>query len=296
MTEPVTPVAPEPGSEAILSPHRRAQFFVTLAVLVCVVLFWWTGKLLHIPVHRSYEDSVFQQPHWLLVYLVIAVLFCACVAIGTILAGHAWFYAGLFSAALGLAALSMRGGPSRYVYLWAQATDRGRFVFFDLFIELLLLIMIVAAAWRFIWKRGIAALPTLTAAELEASDDGKLFTALAIQVVVMAAIMLVLTPTDSKKGVLVSIAVASLAATGAAAQSSEDRRLGGLFWFGPFVVGSLGYLTAFISPPADWMTGTLSGLLAPLARPLPLDYASVGAAAAMLGYWLSGAHPEGVTN
>jgi len=36
-----------------------------------------------------------------------------------------------------------------------------------------------------------------------------------------------------------------------------------------------------------WKSGQGGGLLAPLARPLPLDYASLGTAGAILGYWTS---------
>ena len=33
--------------------------------------------------------------------------------------------------------------------------------------------------------------------------------------------------------------------------------------------------------------GIVGGMVPPLARPLPLDYASMGPAGAMLGYWVS---------
>jgi hypothetical protein len=33
-------------------------------------------------------------------------------------------------------------------------------------------------------------------------------------------------------------------------------------------------------------TGRVTGVFAPLARPLPLDYASFGTAGALLGYWM----------
>jgi hypothetical protein len=53
-----------------------------------------------------------------------------------------------------------------------------------------------------------------------------------------------------------------------------------------------GYLFAWISPPAGVEFGRPGygtgggGFLVALARPLPLDYASVGTAGALLGYWM----------
>jgi hypothetical protein len=61
------------------------------------------------------------------------------------------------------------------------------------------------------------------------------------------------------------------------------------YWAGPLVVGLAGYLWAFIASPAGSVIGRAGidgGFLAALARPLPLDYASLGTAGAILGYWM----------
>jgi hypothetical protein len=58
----------------------------------------------------------------------------------------------------------------------------------------------------------------------------------------------------------------------------------------PMVVGMVGYLLAFALVRATDLAigrpGNSGGVLAALARPLPLDYASVGTAGALAGYWI----------
>src|SRR5262245_65668565 len=46
------------------------------------------------------------------------------------------------------------------------------------------------------------------------------------------------------------------------------------FWLGPLVVGVLGYVLQYFAP-TDWMIGDARGFFAPLARPMPLDYAGL---------------------
>ena len=57
------------------------------------------------------------------------------------------------------------------------------------------------------------------------------------------------------------------------------------------IVGVFGYLFAYLAfcstDPITWKSGTGGGTLAALARPLPLDYASLGTAGALVGYWTS---------
>jgi len=90
--------------------------------------------------------------------------------------------------------------------------------------------------------------------------------------------------------VLAAVFVASLLAT-LLAYSFAPVRPSVWFWMGPLVVGVIGYASGYVNwgrgGPSLWKAGLASGFFAPLARPLPLDYASLGPAGAILGYWVS---------
>jgi hypothetical protein len=62
------------------------------------------------------------------------------------------------------------------------------------------------------------------------------------------------------------------------------------YWPGPLIVGILGYVFAYVTIPREALfigrPGLAGGFLAALARPLPLDYASIGTAGALIGYWM----------
>jgi hypothetical protein len=63
------------------------------------------------------------------------------------------------------------------------------------------------------------------------------------------------------------------------------------FWLAPIVCGIAGYTWTWLSTsPAQLAIGEPGGLLAPLARPLPLDYASIGVSAALWRYVQSRSH------
>jgi hypothetical protein len=57
------------------------------------------------------------------------------------------------------------------------------------------------------------------------------------------------------------------------------------FWCGPFVVGLIGYIMAASGQDSSLAIGSPTGFFAALARPLPIDYASMGPAGAIIGYW-----------
>jgi hypothetical protein len=109
--------------------------------------------------------------------------------------------------------------------------------------------------------------------------------AMAAQVVGMIFLMLLLAPTDKKAQVMWAIAIASFLSA-LASHSLFPARPSMWFWSAPFIVAVIGYVCALIGgePPAG---GDVPGILPALARPLPLDYATVGPAAALLGYWTS---------
>jgi hypothetical protein len=108
--------------------------------------------------------------------------------------------------------------------------------------------------------------------------------ALVAQTASMAILVLVLLATPQKKQVLAGLFLAGLVATAVAEQFFADRSAARWYWVAPLVVGILGYVAGYISP--DGMEiGDLKSNFAPLARALPLDYASLGMAGVLVGYW-----------
>ena len=56
------------------------------------------------------------------------------------------------------------------------------------------------------------------------------------------------------------------------------------YWIAPLAAGTRGYIAGFKSPDG-LETGDLTSTFAALCRVLPLDYASLGMAGVMVGYW-----------
>lgn len=277
------------GGETIFTAYRITQFFVIVASVVCIVLFWWAGKSLGIPADRGYNASVLQQPHWPLVLVSIYIVFAVCLVLGTLVSGRWWFFGGLFAAVVGLSVLSIRGGPIHYVLFDAQSTGSPQRVFSSLAVETILLFIPIALAWTFLWGRYERALPP--SKPKGSSADLPLGVTIIAQVVFTGVILLVFAATDAKKQVLVSVFLASLIGSALADHATPHRQAARWFWIGPMAVGVIGYVLAYFNATA-WTTGAATGAFAGLARPLPLDYASAGAAGALLGYWVGTERPR----
>jgi hypothetical protein len=288
-----TEATPEPAGGTIFTPYRRTQFFVLLACVICFLLFWWAGRALRIPVDVGFEDSLLQQPHWPLVMLSEYVLFVVCLLLGTLIAGWTWPFAGVFSATIGLIALSARGGPMRYVLFRAAANGSAQRAYLLLMAEQVLLFVPIAIAWWALHRRYDARLPVPQSTGAEDTKDAaapNTLMAVVTQLLAMGFVVLLFVPTDSKKQVLIGVFIAGIVGSALAEYLFPDRKAGGLYWVGPLLVGFIGYLLAHWAG-ADFTIGIPQGNFAPLARVLPLDYASAGAAGALLGYWVGAERP-----
>lgn len=281
--------APKGGT--IFTAYRITQFFVVIACVVCVLLFRWGGKSLGIPAERGFDDSVLQQPHWPLVLISIYVIFAVCLVLGTLISGRWWFFGGLFSAAVGLAAMSALGGPMRYVLFDAQARGASQRIFITLAIETILLFIPIALAWSYFWKRFDVALPAPEEGKSPKPAQTPIGVAIVAQIAFTGAIILLLAATDAKKQVLMSAFLGGLIGAALADYAAPHRQALRWYWVGPLAVAVIGYLLAYInSTPTT--NGLPQGAFAALARPLPLDYASLGAAGALLGYWAAADRPR----
>ena len=273
-----------------LTPYQRNRLLLTIAATLACLLFWFAGQWFHIPEHPGFEMSLAVQPSPAMDLALTGIVLCAATAVGTAVAGTIRFDAGLFAGAIGLAALSSRGGPMRYV----TQSAAGRGVFLGMAIEILVLGALLGLAWFGLWllyRRGRLAGDALRDGLVDQPHaTGERVFALLVQSAVTAALVLLLAQTDEKKQVLAAVCIASFCAT-LVAYAVSPVRPSVWYWAGPIVVGAFGYLIAYFTyagtPPVMWKNGAGGGALAALARPLPLDYASLGTAGAIAGYWTS---------
>lgn len=274
---------PDPVNRSIIfNTYQKARFLLGLAAVIAFIVFWYLGHSFHIPFDRNYDDSLLQQPSAAVDFVIVAIGLALSVIIGTIIAGPVRYDAGLCTAGLGLLALSARGGPMRYV-LFDHSTPQ---VYLSLLIELMLLLALFIAMiylQKFFhtlgWLRDDARRDGLPDME---HSLGEKFQAAAVQIVIMAVLMYFLAATDRKFQVIAAVGVASFLGT-IAAHTMFPVRPSIWFWAGPFVVGAAGYIWAY-SQGGDYQIGVTAN---PLARALPLDYASIGVSAAIVGYWMS---------
>src|SRR3954467_8315956 len=103
----------EPRTFALINPSQRSRLLISLSAIACFALTWGAGALFQIPTHRGFEASLLIGSPWS-TWIVVIILVFLNVCIGTLIAGSIRYDAGLFSACIGLAALSYRGGPIRY--------------------------------------------------------------------------------------------------------------------------------------------------------------------------------------
>ncbi|HEY8667843.1 MAG TPA: hypothetical protein VIL86_14340 [Tepidisphaeraceae bacterium] len=290
MTEAMLPPdAADPKPEESLFARRLAQTLFTVAMVACFALFWWAGTLFRIPYHYRFEDSLLQQPMWVVSFLVIVVVYVVATALAMLITGSMHFIAGLLAATLGMTALTMRGGAMRCILFYTQASGGSVSIFLNLAFELILLAAPVVAVWLYTFS-----LRHRTQAALEIDEPPKeplihdqaaqQALALLVQVVIMAIALMLLCATDAKKQAVISVGVAAFAGTSIAEYMFPAARMGKWYWLGPIAVGVVGYLSAYFNADG-WQIARLHNLLAPLARPIPMDYASAGLAGALAGLW-----------
>jgi hypothetical protein len=261
----------------------RDKTLLTIGSIIAFALFATVARVCSIPQLPGYEATLFSPPSPLLALLVTAITLIAATLLCSLIAGVIHFEGGLFCAAVGMAALSTRGGPMRYVLMYApDASVYGRLAF-----ETALLFGCVAGGWYVLL---VLRDNNLLRGEPLRDDDPDALPmqgamALVAQVVGMMFLIVLLAQTDQKAQVIWSVAIASLLAS-LAAHSLFPARPSPWFWSAPFIVAIIGYLCAW-SGPWPIVGGQVGGPLPALARPLPLDYASVGTAGSLLGYWTS---------
>jgi hypothetical protein len=299
--------------------HRHTQWVLLGAAASAFALFWWVAEVLGIPAHPGYRGSLLKQPVGgaLLAVVVAAVLVLGTAAVVTRLARRHWAYAGVLAASAGLAAWAFRGGPVGYVLIAPDAVNLNTGVFFGLAVEMLVLGVVVGAAWLVVLPRFAGPLlaggsdaptplvPVPTGATssgvtssgmspLVPRPDAAVLTAVLAQALLVGVGVALLVPNAEKKQAAFGVLAACFLATAIAQHYFHDEKVARWYWAGPILVGVLGYLlNAFGAGAREAVeTGRLVGSFAALARPIPLDYAGAGVAGALMGYWIGSDHPD----
>ncbi len=267
----------------LLSSYNKARSLLFIAALVCFLLFWFAAGLLGVPRYPGYEASLllFNPLSGMLLVLVGMVI---AALIGSLIAGTIRFDAGIVAATLGVMAISVRGGRMESILLGAD----GPRVYIVMMVETLVLFGFIATAWAVLWGLLRAGMLQDDAARdgVRNVDDSmnQQLLAMVAQAIILALLLLLLCRTDQKPQVIAALGISSFLATIAAYQLFPVRP-SVWYWCGPLLVAMIGYGLAYLDP-IGWEMGKAGNTFGALARPLPLDYAGVAPAGAIVGYWM----------
>ena len=265
---------------SIFGPRKMTQALLLVLTVLSCAIFSYGASFVHWPNERGVQGSLAQPPSSLFAFLMAIILLAICSMLGTWVLHRRWSMAGLMTATAGLAVWSVRGGTMSYVLFRADDSGSGARVFFQMLGELIVFFGAIAAIWNLIWTRHEQ--PRLGEDPKEPGRSA--FVAVLAQAILMAIFVLILVVTPQKKQVMAGVFLAGVFSTAIAEQFFADRTAGRWYWIGPLAAGAFGYIVNSFAV-AGMETGDLTGSLAPLARVLPLDYASMGCAGALLGYW-----------
>ena len=274
----------------ILNSYQRARFLLLSGSILCFIAFWFSGQLFHIPPYPGDQSSVLIHSPHALPLVVIAIVLAISVAIGTAVAGMVRFNAGLLTAALGLAALSFRGGEPRHTVLWAISVVGPGEIFFRFFLELLILSILIGAAWyilRTLYTAGkLRDRETAGMRDGESGDLTDEIISLGVQFFVTALLIMLMAMSEAKQQAMAAIFLGAFGGS-AIAHSFFPTGPRSWYWLPPLLVGLCGFLMAWLFMPNGLMTADFRCAFAGLYRPMPLDYASMGPAGAIIGHWMS---------
>ena len=248
---------------------------------LCAMIFSYVARMLGWPEFPGSCGSILAGalPAGGIATAVVAMFLC--IILATLLLGRLEYEIGLFAACIGLAALAVRGGTAGALLRTAGHPQVYRIELF----ETVLLLVVTGLGWQLLSllsKFGWLA-PEMT----EPAGDGKgvlprQIMAALVQAIVTGLLMFLLARSNNMKQVMAAVAIASVLGSIAAHQSFPVRP-SVPFWVGPFLTGIAGYGWA-VASPGQWAIGLPAN---PLAAATPLQYASVGTAGAIMGYWAS---------
>ncbi len=270
-----------------VSAFTYADRIVMLVVsLLCYAVYRGLAGIVDFPSAPGFTGSLLAGPSAVLVLVFVIFAIALSLIVGAIAAALIQDEAALFCCCVGLAGISIRAGTIRPVLQYSA----GPTVFVALAIEVVCLSAAVVAGWvglRFV----LAMLGTDAPVEASTLGSNELvnptlqdrLTTTGIQVLVMAIVEMILVQSDTKAQALAGVGVAGFLGALAAYKFTNVAEV---IWYlpGPAIVAVIGYGLAFAGSAAS-ASGDLHGMFATLARPVPLDYAGVGIAGVLMGYW-----------
>jgi hypothetical protein len=274
------------GEAAAAAPMVRSFGLRDWALLIAaavgsVALFQFLARLLRWPIFPGYSASLLASANLGAGLIALAIGLLATLIVGMLLLGWLRAEAGLFVAAIGLAALANRGGTVGALLRWSQRPQ----LYLTFVGETVMLLAAMGLAWEvtslFARRGWLAKSAEDPDTDLHPSLVRCVLASLA-QAIVTALLVHVLAQNDSLKQSLAAVAVASLIGA-IVAHQLLPLPTSAPFWVGPFLVGIGGYGWAHVSP-GHWQIGLPPN---PLACVPPLGYASLGTAGAIFGYWMS---------
>ncbi|MGD0141417.1 MAG: hypothetical protein ABSD28_21365 [Tepidisphaeraceae bacterium] len=259
-----------------------ARIALAVAVGVSCLIFAAASRYFELPILPGYDGSILCQPSPVSAFAVVAVALAVATLVGTVLAGAVRFEAGLFAAAFGLMAFSLRCGTMQSVLLEAGGNEA---VFVRLAVELLILGIFLGGMWALLLRLARAAHGRPSTPQLNRSGLLNNLTATVAQTISTGIFMFLLCQSEAKYQALAAIGIASWLGSMIAYKYAPTRP-SIWYWTGPLLVGLIGYMLAAMGQDTNLNIGSPAGTFAAFARPLPVDYASLGTAGAILGYWM----------
>lgn len=263
------------------------RIYLALTSAGCVSLFMLVARGMGWPVYMRLEASLLASASPLPGIAAVAFGMLTSIILASLFLGRLRYEAGLFTACIGLAAMAARGGT-----VGSMLRGMGRpQIYRTMLMETVMLLGMLGLAWQLLallaakgWlrpepPRGENELPGTIAQTIMAT---------LVQATVTGLLIVLLAQVDSKKQIMAAVAIASMLGATAAHQAFPVRP-SAAFWVGPFLTGIVGYAWA-MRAPGQWMIGLPSNALAMAS---PLDYASLGTAGAIYGYWTSRQWREG---
>jgi hypothetical protein len=276
------------GVLGIFGPHGTlAQAGLILAVIAGCAVYGLGSRWMGVPYLPNFDGSLLLSPSAFSDSLAIAVLMLVATLVGTFLAGSVRFEAGLFAGSLTLAIISLRSGTMQTVLFEANGSASA---YYTLCGEIIVLSVMLLLLWSLLWYAGKAKFVKPVPEELRPHplEDTPLagnVAAMVTQALVTALAMLFLCQSEAKNQALASLAISSWVGA-AVAYMCFPTRPSVWYWTGPLLCGLVGYVLAGSGQIPGLSIGDPQGIFAGIARPLPIDYASVGPAAAISAYWM----------
>ena len=280
---------------AMLREPGARRPMVPLVTLLCVAVFWFVGGLIDYPFDERFEPSLLWQPMGVAKLLVTILVLAGMTLLATVLLGRIRYDAGFGAAVAGLVGLRFRAGDT-----YDALHEHGSGIFLKLAVELFVLGLAALAMWQALhhlrergaqrpWIKRLLELPTPAArlADRKAAADApqQRLLALGAHVLISLVLVMLLAQSGQRAQTLWAVGLASFFGAYFTQGLIMPTRPALTFLVGPIICGLLGYLAAAVlSDPSDLIRGNPGGLLAPLARPMPLDWIGVGLPAALLAY------------